>query len=53
MRDFLAYKEFQKEIDKERALKDKDDYNNAIADNTRKLDEKSRRRRRYYEDFAH
>jgi hypothetical protein len=53
MRDFLAYKEFQKEIEKEKMMKDKDDYNKSIIDNNRKGEEKSRRRRKYYEDFAH
>ena len=53
MRDFLAYKQFQKEIEKEKAMNDKKDFNNMWDDINRKQDEKNRRWRKFYEDFAH
>ena len=52
IRDYIAYKELQKELDKEKAKKDKDDVNGMIEDANRKDDEKNRRWRQYYEDFA-
>ena len=36
MRDYYAYKMLQKDLDKERALKDKDDYNRMLDDDGRK-----------------
>ena len=43
IRDYIAYKELQKELDKEKAKKDKDDVNGMIEDANRKDDEKNRR----------
>ena len=53
MRDFLAYKQFQKELEKERGFKDKLDYQRGLEDANRKRDEKERQWRKFYEDFAH
>lgn len=53
MRDFLAYKEFQKDLERERALKEKMEYQKQIDDANRKRDEKERQWRKFYEDFAH
>ena len=53
MRDFYAYKQLQKEIDKEREAKDKNDAQKMYDDANRKQDEKDRRWRKFYEDFAH
>jgi hypothetical protein len=49
MRDFLAYKQFQKELEREKAEKEKGDYHKMIDDANRKEDEKNRRWRRFYE----
>eukprot|EP00347_Sterkiella_histriomuscorum_P002091 403369509 len=53
MRDFLAYKQFQKDIENERAQKDKQDYHRMFDDENRKKDEKDRQWRKFYENFAH
>jgi len=53
MRDFMAYKAFQKELDKEREQKERNDYHSLYDDANRKQEEKERRWRQFYEDFAH
>lgn len=53
MRDFLAYKQFQKDLERERGEKDKMEYYRQIDDANRKGDEKQRQWRKFYEDFAH
>lgn len=52
MRDFLAYKQYQKELDKDRNKMSQEEYNKMIADNNRKQAEKERQWRLYYERFA-
>lgn len=42
MRDFLAYKQFQKDLERERGVKDKMDYLRGLDDENRKKDEKER-----------
>eukprot|EP00349_Pseudokeronopsis_sp_Brazil_P001999 CAMPEP_0202961212 /NCGR_PEP_ID=MMETSP1396-20130829/5268_1 /ASSEMBLY_ACC=CAM_ASM_000872 /TAXON_ID= /ORGANISM="Pseudokeronopsis sp., Strain Brazil" /LENGTH=102 /DNA_ID=CAMNT_0049680873 /DNA_START=566 /DNA_END=874 /DNA_ORIENTATION=- len=49
----MAYKQFQRELDKEREQKEKSDFKNLYDDANRKQDEKERRWRQFYEDFAH
>ena len=53
MRDFMAYKQFQKELEKEKEMRDRLDYLKGIEDRNRKEEEKQRQWRKYYEDFAH
>ncbi|CDW79763.1 UNKNOWN [Stylonychia lemnae] len=53
MRDFYAYKQFQKDLEREKALQDKMDYNKMLQDENRKKEEKERQWRKFYEDFAH
>lgn len=53
MRDFLAYKQFQKDLEREREAQGKADYHRMLDDENRKKDEKERQWRKFYEDFAH
>jgi hypothetical protein len=52
MRDFMAYKQFQKELEKEKMMRDKGDFGKIYDDANRKQDEKNRQWRKFYEDFA-
>jgi len=52
MRDFLAYKQFQKELDKDQKKQEQSDFYKMIDDENRRRDEKERRWRQYYERFA-
>lgn len=52
MRDFLAYKQFQKELDKDARKNEQADFYKMIDDDNRRRDEKERRWRQYYERFA-
>ena len=53
MRDFMAYKQYEKELDRARADRERQEYMGMVEDANRKQDEKQRRWRKFYEDFAH
>lgn len=42
MRDFLGYKQHQKDLEREREIRDKMEYNKMVNDAGRKQDEKDR-----------
>ena len=48
----MAYKQFQKELEQEKVDKEKGDFGKLYDDANRKEDEKNRRWRKFYEDFA-